>query len=105
MPPVALASELLLRSTEGATRATFSLEQAAEFLDVPVEFVSELTHIGGLPYRLVRGDRRVSESDLIAYKREFERMLKEERESSLSRVWELPVFHDTFFLREIPETR
>jgi len=104
MPSATLAPTLPRRSTS-PNEALLSLEQAAQFLDVPSEFVLELTHIRQLPSRLVNGERRVRFADLAAYKRDFEQLLKKEGDRPLSEIWELPIFHETFFLREIPETR
>jgi len=104
MPSATLAPTLPHRSTS-PSEALLSLEKAAQFLDVPREFVLELTHIRQLPYRLVNGERRVRFADLAAYKRDFERLLEKEGEHPLSEIWELPIFHETFFLKEIPETR
>jgi len=104
MPSLALAPTLPRRFSS-VNEASLSQECAAAFLDVPVEFVSELTHLRQLPYSLVDGEKRFRRSDLVVYKQDFERLLEEDSKSPLSEVWDLPIFHETFFLKEVPETR
>jgi len=66
--------------------AILSIEQAAEVLgESPCE-VRDLTSVGLLKHQLIDGERCIWLSDLITYKRNFERARAEWRADPLSRL-------------------
>jgi len=85
--------------------AILSLEQAAELLGETLRGVRDLTSLGLLKHQLIDGERCVWLSDLIAYKRDFDRGYAEWQADPLNRMWDDPFFHETFGMAEIPETR
>jgi len=98
-PPVPRAQSPL------PTDAILSIEQVAELLGQPPRETRDLTSMGLLKYQLIDGERCIWLSDLITYKRDFDRARAEWRADPLNRMWDDPFFHETFGLAEIPETR
>jgi len=66
--------------------AILSLEQAAELLGETLRGVRDLTSVRLLKHQLIDGKRCVWLSDLITYKRNFERERAEYRADPLSRL-------------------
>jgi len=66
--------------------AILSLEQAAELLGESLGETRDLTSVGLLKHQLIDGERCVWLSDLITYKRNFERARAEWRNSPTSRI-------------------
>jgi len=66
--------------------AILSLDQAAELLGESLGETRDLTSVGLLKHQLIDGERCVWLSDLIAYKRNFERARAEWRADPLSRL-------------------
>lgn len=56
--------------SEAETEIT--VRQAADILNVSMPFLNKLLDMGDMPYRTVSGNRRVSYSDLITYKKQQE---------------------------------
>jgi len=79
MTPAVLESPVAPSASVQPTReslskdAILSIEQAAELLGETLRGVRDLTSIGLLKYQLIDGERCTWLSDLIAYKRDFER--------------------------------
>jgi len=85
--------------------AILSLEQVAELLGKTLKHTRNLISVGLLNHQLIDGERCVWLSDLIAYKRDFDRDYAEWKADPLNRMWNAPFFHETFGMAEIPETR
>jgi len=66
--------------------AILSLEQAAELLGETLRGVRDLTSVGLLKHQLIDGERCVWLSDLITYKRNFDRGYAEYLADPLSRM-------------------
>jgi len=66
--------------------AILSLEQAAELLGETLRGVRDLTSVRLLKHQLIDGERCIWLSDLITYKRDFERARAEYRNSPTSRM-------------------
>jgi len=66
--------------------AILSLEQAAELLGETLRGVRDLTSVRLLKHQLIDGERCVWLSDLLTYKRDFERAQAEYRADPLSRL-------------------
>jgi len=85
--------------------AILSLEQCAEILGECLDETRDLTSMGFLKYQLIDGERCVWLSDLLTYKRDFERDYAIWEADPLNKMWDDPFFHETFGLEEIPQTR
>jgi len=68
------------------TDAILSLDQAAELLGETLRGVRDLTSVGLLKHQLIDGERCIWLSDLIAYKRDYEKGRAEWRADPLNRV-------------------
>jgi len=91
MTPAVLESPAAPSASAQSTRASLpkdailSIEQAAELLgETPCE-TRDLTSMGLLKHQLIDGERCVWLSDLIAYKRDFERARAEWEADPLNR--------------------
>jgi len=75
-----------LRAQPKPTDAILSLDQVAILLGETLKGVRDLTSVGLLKHQLIDGERCVWLSDLITYKRDFDRDYAEYLKSPTSRM-------------------
>jgi len=68
------------------TDAILSLDQAAELLGETLRGVRELTSVGLLKHQLIDGERCIWLSDLIAYKRDWDKRVEKWKADPLGRM-------------------
>ena len=54
------------------TNKGVSIEEAADALNVSLPYLLQLMSEGEIPYRVVRGQRRIQRADIVAYKQQVD---------------------------------